>query len=295
MAGFLHRLTHLLQDPAPDYVFEISEAGLAWARPGGAVSFQPLEAGVLAISPLADNVHKPDALAAAIRTITGGAGRKRGRAVIILPDFSARVAVLGFDQFPADPKDQASLVRFRMKKSVPFDVESAAVGFHSQSAKGATEVVVVAAALEIVARYEAAFRAAGLHPGHVTTSAVAMVDLNHAPGISIIARLTGRVLTVVVMNGQTLRLVRTVELASTDAEEVLAVLFPTMAYVEDEMGTQAARVLLCGFGEAGRGPEWASELQVPVEPLKSRFGAPNAYNAGLLGYLESMTPGAKAA
>ena len=295
MAGLLHRLTYLLQDPPPDYVFEISESGLAWAKPGGNVAFHPLEPDVLAVSPLADNVHKPDALAAAIKTMTGGAGRKRGRAVLILPDFSARVAVLSFDQFPADPKEQLSLVRFRMKKSVPFDVESAAVGYHSQASKGPTDVVVVAAALEIVSRYEAAFRAAGLHPGHVTTSAIAMADLNHAPGVSIIARLNSRILTVVVMNGPTLRLVRTVELASIEPDEVLAVLFPTMAYVEDEMGTQAARVLMCGFGEAGRAPEWASELQVPVEPLRSRLGAPTGVNAGLLGYLESMGSGAKAA
>ena len=295
MAGFLHRLTHILQDPPPDYVFEVSEAGLAWAKPGGAVSFQPLEPGVLSVSPLADNVHKPDALAAAIRGVSGGAGRKRGRAVVILPDFSARVAVLSFDQLPADPKEQLALVRFRMKKSVPFDVESAAVGYHSQAAKGPTDVVVVAAALEIVSRYEAAFRAAGLQPGHVTTSAIAMADLNHAPGISVIARLNGRVLTVVVMNGPTLRLVRTVELASADPDEVLAVLFPTMAYVEDEMGTHAARVFMCGFGEAGRAPEWASELQIPVEPLRSRLGAPTAFNAGLLGYLESAAGGVKAA
>ena len=33
-------------------------------------------------------------------------------------------AVLAFDQFPTDPREQASLVRFRMKKSVPFDVET---------------------------------------------------------------------------------------------------------------------------------------------------------------------------
>jgi type IV pilus assembly protein PilM len=293
--SFLHRLTHFLQDPPPDYVFEVSESGIAWAKPAGAVSFHSLEPGVLDVSPLADNVHKADALAGAIRAIAGGAGRKRGRAVVILPDFAARVAVLSFDQFPADPKEQLSLVRFRMKKSVPFDVESAAVSYHSQAAKGPTDVVVVAAALEIVSRYEAAFRAAGLQPGYVTTSAVAMADLNRAPGITIIARLNGRILTVVVMNGPALRLVRTVEASTVTADEVLAVLFPTMAYVEDEMGTHAARVLLCGFGEGGRLPEWSSELQIPVEPLQSRFGMPTGQNAGLLGYLEATAPGAKAA
>ena len=44
-----------------------------------------------------------------------------------------------------------------MKKSVPFDVESAAVSFQPMYwGEGQNEVVVVVAALEIVARYEAA-------------------------------------------------------------------------------------------------------------------------------------------
>jgi hypothetical protein len=97
------------------------------------------------------------------------------------------------------------------------------------------------------------------------------------------------------MNGTLLKLVRTVELATSDPEEILALLFPTMAYIEDEMGTHPARLLLCGFDEAGLIPEWFSELQIPAERLQSKFGAPNGTNAGLFGYLESMGTGVKAA
>jgi type IV pilus assembly protein PilM len=290
-------LSNLLQDPAPDFVFEVSEAGIAFARPAAAamqVQFHPLEAGVLSVSPLADNILKPDAFADAVRRVVGGGARKRRRGVLILPDYCARVAVLEFDKFPADPKEQASLVKFRMKKSVPFDVETAAVSFYPQVSKAATDVVVVVAALEIVARYEAPFRASGLQPGHVTTSAIAMSELNRAQGISILARLNGRVLSVLVMNGPVLKLVRSVELSAVNADEVLAVLFPTVAYVEDEMGTHPARLTLCGFDQ-GEVPDWAQELGIPVEQLRSRLGTPNQNNAGLLGYLESTAPGARAA
>lgn len=294
MATFLHRLSSMLQDPSPEFVFELSESGIAWAKPGSAPAFQPLEEGVLHVSPLTDNVIKPDLLAETIRRIVGQASRRR-KVVVILPDYCARVAVLNFDQFPSDPKEQSALVRFRMKKSVPFDVETAAVSYYSQTSKGPAEVVVALAALEIVARYEAAFRAANLHPGHVTTGAIAMSELNRAPDVSVIARRNGRLLTVLVTNGPLLRLVRTVELSSPDPEEILAVLFPTLAYIEDEMATQPARLLLCGFEEDGRLPEWISELQVPAERLQSRLEAVSEVNAGLLGYLESMNPGAKAA
>jgi type IV pilus assembly protein PilM len=294
--AFWNQLVSLLQDPVPDYAFEVSEAGIAWARLGrgsSQVQFEALDTGVLSVSPLIDNVLKADALADKVRKITGTAtDRKRGRAVLILPDYSARVAVLDFDRFPTDPREQLALVKFRMKKSVPFDVETAAVSFHPQAAKGSTHVIVVAAALEIVARYEAAFRAAGLHVGHVTTSALAMAELNVSPGISIFARLNGRVLSVLVMNGPALKLLRTVELSAINGEEILAVLFPTVAYIEDEMSDHPARIMLCGFEAA---PDWTAELGLPVEQLRSAFGVPDQTNAGLLGYLQSVTPGVKAA
>jgi type IV pilus assembly protein PilM len=282
-------LLRFIQDPPPDYVFELSEGGIAYVRPGMAQpAFEPLEPGVIVPSPMADNILRADALSDRVRALAGNAaGRKRGRAVLILPDFCARVAVLEFDSFPSDHSEQLSLVRFRMKRSVPFDVESAVVGFHSQTAKGkGTEVVVVAAALEIVARYEAPFRSVGLHPGLVTTSGIAMIDLERRPEISVIARISGRVLTVVVLNGGLVKLVRTLELADLSREEILGVLLPTMAFIEDQFHAKPARVVFCGIEDL---EGWEEELGAPVELLRTRFGTPSQYNAGLHGYLQSMS------
>ena len=73
-------------------------------------------------------------------------------------------------------------------------------------------------------------------------------------------------------------------------------LFPTLAYVEDEMGVKPSKLIVSGFGEPAIDNSWATELEVPVETLQSRFGAPNPFNAGLLGYLQSMSvAGAKVA
>jgi type IV pilus assembly protein PilM len=286
MAGALIKL---IQDPPPDYVFELSEGGIAYVRPGTPTpAFEPLEPGIIVPSPITDNVLKADALADIVRALASNpSGRKSGRAVLILPDYCARVAVLEFDTFPTDPKEQQSLVRFRMKRSVPFDVESAVISYHPQHTKTkTTEVIVVAAALEIVSRYEAPFRAAGLHPGMVTTSSLAMLDLERRSDISVISRMSGRVLTVIVQQAGMVKLVRTVELPEVIHEEIMGVLFPTLAFVEDHYQSQPARVLFCGMGELGG---WEQELGVPVETLHSRFGTPNQFNAGLHGYLQSMT------
>ena len=71
-----------------------------------------------------------------------------------------------------------------MKRSVPFDVESAAVSYWAQARGGKKmDVVVVMAPLEIVSRYEAPFRAAGMNPGLVTTSSLAALELAPEAGL----------------------------------------------------------------------------------------------------------------
>ena len=290
-------VANLLKDPPPEFIFELSGAGIAFLRPGPSMqpAFEPLDGDVISVNPLRDNVLRPEALSAKVAALVGaGANRKRRKAVLILPDYCARIAVLEFDAFPSEPAEQLALVRFRLKKSVPFDVESAVVSYFPQPVTGKNgakrfEVVVVAAALEIVARYEAPFRQAGLYTGIVTTSILAALEMDRSEGITLLAKLSGTVLTVAVMKSERLRLVRCVELSEPSTEEVMAVLYPTVAYVEDELAARPDRVLLCGFGSVADqyATQWTTELGVPFEAVRSRFGTPGQFNAGLLGYLES--------
>jgi hypothetical protein len=67
---------------------------------------------------------------------------------------------------------------------------------------------------------------------------------------------------------------------------MLAVLIPTLAYVEDELGGRPARLLTCGF-DASAGAELEAGTGISAAPLRSRWGVPGQSNAGLLGYLES--------
>ena len=294
--SILSRLSHLLKDPPPEYAFELSEAGIAWARLSAhpLVGFQPIEPGVVSVSPLRDNVLQADALTARARLIAPGNGaRKPRRAALILPDYSARVSVLDFDSFPSDPTEQLSLVRFRIKKTVPFDVESAAIGFHPQTVTNGgkrVEVVAVVVALEVVARFEAAFRGAGFQTGMVTVSSLAALALAPADGMRVLVRISGRTLTVSVLNRGHLRLLRCVELDGVNLDEILGILHPTFAYIEDELKGKPDAMLACGFGPmaAEMAARAQSDFGLAIEPLRSRFGAPGQENAGLLGYLETV-------
>jgi type IV pilus assembly protein PilM len=286
--SFLNQITGLVKDPPPRHLFELSEAGIAFSYAGNN-GFQPFEPGTLLASPVEDNLLRGEAIASMIeRLAPSNGGKKRRPAAVILPDYAARVTVLDFDSFPSVPEEQLSLVRFRVKKTVPFDIDSAAVSYFIQPSSGGksaskkVEVLAVTVALEVIARYEALFRAAGFHPGVVTTSTLAALNLYHGEGVAVLAKLSGRVLSVAVLSGNSVRLFRCVTMEEASTEEVLAVLHPTFAYIEDELSSSAAKLILCGFSHTLDG------LRCPVEPLRSRFGTPGSFNAGLLGYLESV-------
>jgi type IV pilus assembly protein PilM len=279
------QITRLVKDPPPDHIFELSEAGIAYAR-NGETGFQIFEPGVLAVSPVADNLLRPEAVMSALARIAPPNGNKRRPATVILPDYATRVSLLDFDSFPSSPEEQLPLVRFRVKKTIPFDIDSAAVSYWAQPAStkaGAKkiEVVAVTVAMEILARYEAIFRNANLYPGEVTTSGLAALNLYNGGGVAVIAKLTGNVLTVMAVDDGQLKLFRCLTIEEGSDEEILAVLNPTFAYIEDELGQKPEKLLLCGFAKPIEG------LNVEMEPLRSRLGAANAYNAGLLGYLEA--------
>ena len=296
MTSLTHLLPrHLLKDPPPTHAFELSEAGIAFARVNEPreSNFTPFDAGVLLVSPAHDNIHQPQAVLDVIGAIAPPNGHRKRRAALILPDYCARIAVLDFDNFPTDPGEQLALLRFRMKKSVPFDVDSAIVSYAAQPRKKDKEKIEVLAAVmsaEIVGRYEAPFRSVGFHPGLVTTSSLAALNLMQPENVTMLVKLNGRILSVLVLDSSVIKLARCVEMDLGRPEEIETVLHPTVAYIEDELKAKPQRIWLCGFGSASAdcAERWQAEWGVPVEPLRARFGTPGANNAGLLGYLESV-------
>lgn len=286
MPGLPSFFSRLVSEPPPELVYEISETGIAMVRLSqpAHVQFQALEPGVIAASPVHDNVLLPDALADAVRAVTPAGNARRRRVVLLLPDYAARVSVLDFDQIPDDPDERQALVRFRMKKSVPFDMESAALSYSVQGgAAGVPGVSVVAAVspIEIIARYEAPFRALNLHPGIVSLSFLSALNL--APvsaAITLFVKLSGRALTVVVLRNGHLQLIRSIEIEALSLAEIANDLFPTVVYTEDHFGSRAAELLICGFGGMEREAinYFETSLEIKVRALSTR-------DAGLAGYI----------
>lgn len=290
MANLAQQLRRLLADPPPAYAFEISESGIAWAATDDGPprsGFERFPGPAVEVSPLKDNILDADLFSETIEHIALAAPAKRRTAALILPDYCGRVMVLDFDTLPSKAEEREALVKFRMKKSVPYDIDTAAVSFAVQHQDGKRhEIVAAVVSLEIVARYESVFHSRGFHTGLVTTSSIAALNLIRTAGVTVAARLNGRMLTVSVVEDGRIKLVRCVELPDISRTEMEGVLIPTLAYIEDELKARPQTLLVCGFGTQDGEVSWLSEFGLRVEPLRSRLGTPNQSNAGLLGYLE---------
>jgi type IV pilus assembly protein PilM len=303
-------LQRLLAEPPPDQVFEITERSLAVVspkEPGKGVLEMLPERG-LTPSPSAPNISSADEYREVLRRLAGTAHTRRSTAALVIPDYAVRMTILDFQEFPPGEPERDALLRFRLRKSVPFHIEEAQVSYSAQVAEpGRLELLAVAIARPILSEYEEIFTAAGFRVGLVTPSSLAALPLiarsaaelpggRNAGGLTLAAKLAGSVITVLLLQGEKVRVVRCLNLASgagvpvheTEVESILNLMQQTAAFAEDQIGVSVNQVMLCGFGvqteELARTMQ--EELQVACYPVRSRFGVPTPEDAGLLGLLE---------
>ncbi len=297
--SLLSTLRTLVEEPPPAFAFEISAAGIAYSiqgtrkSPPTGIQFHPFHQDVLAVSPVVDNVLLPDVLGRHFMELAPlNGGRKRREAALILPDYSTRISVLDFDTFPSNRAEQLPLIRFRMKKTVPFDLDEAALSFQVRERRATKkmEVLVAAASVGIVAKYEAPLRAAGLQAGFTPPSMLAAMDLLPIDGFHLAAKLSGTALTIAVCEGRQPRLLRCVELPELNMHEVMAVLYPTVAYAEDELPERPKVLYAAGFGDETQNlrSQCEGDLGLTVEPMRSPWGNAGEHNAGLMGFLKAQ-------
>jgi type IV pilus assembly protein PilM len=178
----------------------------------------------LKVGNLVDKGSVTAAVKKALDTVSGrgpsdraerGAGRLRD-VTLIVPDSAVRVLFLDFEQLPTKVVEALPLVRFRLKKLLPFDADDAMVSYQVMSSeKGTIRLLAVAMPKAVLEEYEAMVLAAGYLPGAVlpsTLAALAGLDETPSPVLVVNAGL-GSVTTAIVQAG-VLLLHRSVDLGA---------------------------------------------------------------------------------
>jgi type IV pilus assembly protein PilM len=251
----------------------------------------------LSASPISPNIAKPQLYRDALERAEAVNG-KRYTSALVIPDYAARMTILDFETFPAGEAERLSLIRFRLRKSVPFPIDEAQVSYSIQlSQDKLVEVLAVAIARPILQEYESVLTEAGYRVGMVIPSVLATLPLcdKALSGLTLLAKATRFTLSAVLIEEGRIRLVRCLDLGSGDgvsaqqgAAAIMPLLQQTLAFSEDQLGERVSQVLLCGFREEANTirATITTDFGVACTVLSSKFGEAIAENVGLLGMLE---------
>ena len=156
------------------------------------------------------------AVVAAVRKALEAVCLRSREVTLIVPDAAVRVLLLEFDELPAKLAEALPVVRFRLKKLLPFDADDAAVSYQvMSSSKNLLHVLAVAMPRELLADYESVVREAGFEPGAVlpsTLAALAGLPEGDAPLLVVNAGREG--VTTAIVKAGVLLLHRTVDLGA---------------------------------------------------------------------------------
>ena len=243
------------------------------------------------------NLKDRQGVSRVIRETLGAVSGRSRDVIAVLPDTAVRVALLDFETLPSNRLEAEGVVRFRLKKSLPFDVEKAKVSYHTQTASGGLRVIAAVALSSVIEDYESAFRDAGYAPGVVLPSMLAALGATQADKPVMVVKVDARTASIAIMQGQQLLLFRTLENAlgvKITGEQLGEEVYPSIVFFQDTYHLNLEKIFVAGMADSAAIPALSAQTGVPVEELVSSarlgssFGSvPKWRMAGVVGALLS--------
>ncbi len=220
----------------PRLAVELRAEGVVAARADDAaalltgVAMADLPDGALVPGLKVGNIVDRPALVAAVRQAldgVAGTGRERSRDVtLIVPDSAVRVLFLDFDQLPSKLAEALPVVRFRLKKLLPFDADDAVVTYQLMPGGkgGVIKMVAVGMPRDVLAEYESVVIGAGYLPGAVLPSTLAaLAGLEETDAAALVVNAGPGAVTTAIVQGGVLMLHRSVDMSSDMGSDTASV------------------------------------------------------------------------
>lgn len=245
--------------PHPPLVVEIAGTHAAAARWGklrghlDSYAVEPVAEGAIVPSPVDANIAKPDAVRSSLRRVFSRVPARGPDVALLIPDPVVRVFILPFETFPRRSDEALPLLRWRLKKSVPFDVDETVVSWMRQAGReGSLEILTAVARRRILREYEEILESLDVNAGVVLSSTLCTLPLLEERGASLLVRMCGRTLTTVIVRAGNLCVYRSTEMPAEagllDPQAMLDEIFPAIAYYQDAWSGMIDRVRVSGLG-----------------------------------------------
>ena len=239
------------KEPKPRLACEITSQNVIAARAKGDGSalavhtIRRLDPNVVRPSLAAGNVSNPADLGRSIEGALSSVGGRKRDVVAVIPDAAVRVLLMDFDTLPEKLAEAEPIVRFRLRKSVPFDADQAALSFQAYRKESAVRVLAAVMPREAREEYESAFRNAGYEPGYVLPSTLATLSSVQADRPTLLVKTDENFVSIAIADRNELVFYRVLDVVAdrtgtATADEV----YPSIVFFEDNYSAKIERILL---------------------------------------------------
>jgi len=265
--------TALAVEVTPDRV-----AAARWSRADvlDGYAVESLPAGALVPSAVETNIVNSAAVKTAVANVCERLRAANEDVAMILPDTVIRVFVQHFEDFPRSAAEAEPMLRWKLKKSVPFEADETLISYMRQAPReSGIDVVTALARLRIIREYESLVEGLGLYPGVVLSSSLAAISLLDDDKPTLLARVSGTTLTTAIVRRGVLCGYRCTDLPAQGTnltpQMLCEEIFPVAAYYQDTWQETIRSVRVAGLGS--RLPEFIrlleSEFHCDVRSLLS--------------------------
>lgn len=243
----------------PRLACEIAPDGILAGRSAGAGS--PLDEAVFA--PLTEESISAGVTAPLFRDVSAvqtklkgvlASFESRGRDwTFIVPDACTRVHILDFDTLPTKAQEVLPLVRFRLRRMLPFDADLAAVSYQTLGPPNAgrqdapVQVITAAMPAEIRNEVESMARSLQIEPGVLLPATLAALPALPDTGSHLLVHTEKDSMTTAITHDGELLLYRSTDRATTDPEEMAQAVLVAAAYYEDALHAPLQEVWVAGL------------------------------------------------
>jgi len=208
------------------------------------------------------NIANKDATRSAVLDALNEAGFEGSEIAVIVPDDAVRIAFLTVEKLSKDPAEQQTFIRWKFKKSVPFDVESAQVAFRLLGTRpdGSSDLLVTFSPRAVIEEYENLFDSMDIHAGLVIPSTLAALNLfTPPPADALFLKIAPACITTTIFQQGRMQFYRRVIDAS-----VYEAVYPTLMYYQDKLGGNAlGQLVVCGYD---------ADLRESLQELQEKLG-----------------------
>jgi type IV pilus assembly protein PilM len=219
------------------------------------------------------NLRQADAVKEAVHEALGSVAGRSHDVIAVVPDAAVRVVLLEFDSLPSDSEEAAGVVRFRLKKSLPFDVDKARVSYHAQKSKEGIRVVAAVALASVVEDYEAVIQEAGFSAGVVLPSMLAALGIAEGQRPTLVVKVDARTTSIAILNADQLQLFRTLENTrgvTITGEQLAEEVYPSVVFFQDTYHLNIEKIFVAGLADTSTAaPALRAQTGAEVQELIS--------------------------